>query len=209
MLFFDLLETSLLNSFIIFNTHLSNSINYKQFKLFIIESLISKPLLEKLSENHEKAIACVSQVIPEASNESEKIEQTEPGYFKVELNHLPEKLTTKYYKFCLVCTHNRIKRKSSMGCLDCSQRFAKDVSLCVTDCFTLFHQNPKKYLARNRRRDKKDKKELEKKQQKKIKQFKKIRKTQNKQINQQKLKEIGVAGRTRRGRMRRFTKSVK
>lgn len=117
-------------------------------------------------------------------------------------------MATKYYKFCLVCSHNRIKRKSSMGCLDCSQRFARDVSLCVTDCFTLFHQNPKKYLARNRRREKKDKKELEKKQQKKIKQIKKIRKVQNKQKNLKILRELGVAGRTRRGKMRRFAKPV-
>jgi hypothetical protein len=188
---------ALLNSFIIANNYLSHPITYKQFKLLIIEGLISPQILENLSE---KALF-FSKKAPFAKADSKNpLETKENQFLRIESDHLPEKLATKYYKFCLVCIHNKIKKKSSMGCIDCSTRFARDVSLCVTDCFSLFHQNPKKYLMRNRRTTKENKekdKELEKKQRKKMKEIKKIKKIGKK-------KKEGIARRIKSRKMRRF-----
>lgn len=114
------MEASIVNSFIIYKKYLHNKMEYKQFKLIIAESMI-KDTLQSIEE------------IRSSCNN---------GY------HFPAHLEKTTSKPCRVCQFYGKYKKSGYKCIECSRSKGKEMVLCVTPCFEIFHRNTQKFLVR-------------------------------------------------------------
>ena len=64
------------------------------------------------------------------------------------MGHFPDKLTS-WCKKCRVCLKNGEKtKKTKYRCLKCSLKFNKDIPLCVSPCFKIFHENILQYTIK-------------------------------------------------------------
>jgi len=137
VIFNNIFEICVVNSFLIYKKFLKKKIGYKKFKLMIIHELLGKNYLKLLESKDDTKLSS--------------------SYYGIS-DHYPEKL--KNCKSCKVCKTNEAKKKSSYGCKACSRAHQKAIPLCVVPCFEEFHIHMPKYLMRKKKIKKEENKEI-------------------------------------------------
>ena len=126
VIFNNILEISVVNSFLVYKKFLKHNIGYKKFKLMIIHELLGKDYLKDLEGKNQEAFNTNGLA-----------------------DHYPEKM--EHCKVCRVCGINGPRRQSSYSCKACSRAYQKPIHLCIVPCFEEFHTNMQKYLSKKPR----------------------------------------------------------
>ena len=121
-LFFQILEISLANSYILYKKVLKNKISFRDFRVKVALKLVGD----------------LSKTFGYLNNGSLSYE-----------GHFPAKLMNIHAKPCRVCYKKGLNGKSTYKCKKCSEMQQKEIVLCVL-CFETFHENIHEYMERKK-----------------------------------------------------------